>query len=64
MASLLSLSAILLYFNNNQSLFKRGENSFTSGNVKEILFDGNLKILRGKVNASMKQRTYKVEVNN
>lgn len=62
MSSLISISSIVLFFHKNENLFKRGENSFTSGNVKEIIFDGRLKILRGTVDASMKDRSYKTEV--
>lgn len=62
MNSPISLLSILHYCNNNQNLFKRGEDSFQSGNVKEIAFDGKLKVIRGKVVVSMKRRTYSVEV--
>lgn len=62
MNCLLKFSAINLYFINNHSLLERGENSYMSKNVLRVDFDPQLLIIRGKVSASMKARTYDVEV--
>ncbi|XP_057660735.1 uncharacterized protein LOC130896571 [Diorhabda carinulata] len=48
----------------NIAQLQRGENSYSSGNVKKMIFDPAVSpaLLRGEVTASMKNRTYNVEV--
>lgn len=51
-------------FKDNEKQLERGENSYTSGNVKTMNFLGNLHpaVIKGKVQASMKSKLYDVEV--
>lgn len=60
--ALISLSTIAIYFSDQISILRKGENAGDSGHIKEINFDGSVQMLKGKILASMKNRTYDVEV--
>ncbi|KAK5643912.1 hypothetical protein RI129_007757 [Pyrocoelia pectoralis] len=51
-----------MHFFEDKKLITKGENSFNSGHVRQAQFDKELGILRAEVLASMKKKTYKVEV--
>ena len=52
-------------FKNDEQQLRRGENSYTSNHVKKMNFYGDVNpaVIRGEVHASMKKKTYAVEVN-
>lgn len=60
--ALIDISTIMELFSDEIALVKRAENSLNSGHTTQILFDGSLGIIKGKVLASMKNKTYNVEV--
>lgn len=55
------MSAIFTYFE-EKKLIEKGENSVSSGYVHRMLYDNELLVVRGEVQASMKRKTYAVEV--
>ncbi|KAK5648177.1 hypothetical protein RI129_003069 [Pyrocoelia pectoralis] len=61
--ALINLSVIVEVFSDEISVFKKGENCLESGHVLEVQFDGSLKMIRGRVLASMKKKSYQVEIN-
>ncbi|KAK4885445.1 hypothetical protein RN001_001716 [Aquatica leii] len=61
--ALINLSIIVELFSEEINVFKKGENCLESGNVIDVQFDGTLKIIRGRVLASMKKKSYQVEIN-
>ncbi|KAG5865772.1 hypothetical protein JTB14_004149 [Gonioctena quinquepunctata] len=52
------------FFKDAINQLERGENAYKRGNVKSMVFDREVKpkILKGTVSASMKKRTYSIEV--
>lgn len=58
----LKLSNINEFFSNDNKVIKKGENALESNHVKKMLFDADLMVIRGEIHASMKDRTYNVEV--
>ena len=58
----LSFFAIASLFSGNENFIKRGENAVRSGHVVEFSFDAEVGRLCGRVEASMKNTTYIVEV--
>ncbi|XP_018573228.1 uncharacterized protein LOC108912481 [Anoplophora glabripennis] len=56
--------AIAKLFKNDEKQLRRGENAYTSGHVKKMFFHREVQpaIIKGSVQASMKKRTYTVEV--
>lgn len=58
----ITFSGINRYFLRNQNVLDKGENSYTSRNVKGIIFDAKLMQIREEVSASMKRKSYKVYV--
>lgn len=58
----IKLSAIVHYFKDEEKLISRGENAVESGHVENMIFDSEIRILKGSVHASMRDKTYKVEV--
>ncbi|KAK4885744.1 hypothetical protein RN001_002015 [Aquatica leii] len=60
--ALINLSAIAELFSDEISVLKKGENSVESGNLIEVNFDGTLSCIKAKVLASMKKRSYHVEI--
>lgn len=58
----IKLSAIMHFFKDEEKLVSRGENACESGHVENMVFDADLKILKGLIHASMRDKTYKVEV--
>ncbi|KAK4882466.1 hypothetical protein RN001_005785 [Aquatica leii] len=61
---ILSVTMIANYFKDNLSLLHRGENSYSSGNVNKTVYEPNMQppLLKGEVKASVKNRTYNVEM--
>ncbi|KAI4455404.1 hypothetical protein MML48_9g00009794 [Holotrichia oblita] len=55
---------VAAFFREEISQLQRGENSYESGHVRNMTYDPNFKpaILRGDVLASMKNKSYKVEI--
>ncbi|KAF5293941.1 hypothetical protein FQR65_LT20047 [Abscondita terminalis] len=60
---IIKLSAIIAFFKDDEKLISRGENALDSGHVKNSMFDASLRIAKGSVLASMRDKEYKVEVN-
>lgn len=60
---LIKISAIMCFFKDEQKLVSKGENAVESGHVKSMVFDADLRLLKGVVHASMRDREYNVEVN-
>jgi len=60
--AVVSMYAIANFFEGELKLIGRGENATESNHVKEVVFDGTLGIVRGKVQASMKNNAYNVQV--
>lgn len=58
----LKFSSINEFFANDNKMIKRGENAVESNHVLQMQFDAELMILKGKVQASMKDKTYNVNV--
>uniref|UniRef100_A0A6P7GYG1 Uncharacterized protein LOC114342225 n=1 Tax=Diabrotica virgifera virgifera TaxID=50390 RepID=A0A6P7GYG1_DIAVI len=58
----IKLSSIISFFKGEEKLISRGENAVESGHVTKVGCDGKLRILRGLVHASMRDRQYKVEI--
>lgn len=59
---LIKLSVIMELFKEEPKLVSRAENAVESGHVSSFTFDNSLKIIRGKIHASMKDKLYQVEV--
>ena len=57
-----SVYSIANFFEGELKLLKRGENSVSSGHVLSTDYDGTLGILKGKVAASMRDKSYNVQV--
>lgn len=57
----LTISSIISYFEDKRIL-SRGENAYISGHVKNVIYDNSLQIVRGSIEASMKNKNYKIEV--
>lgn len=55
-------SALCVFFCEEPSLVERGENAVKSNHVMQISYDDDLKCFTGVVQASMKNRSYAVEV--
>lgn len=58
---LLPMSSIFVYFD-DKKLIEKGENSIKSGFIHNMMYDDDVKIIRGNVHVSMKRKLYKVEV--
>ncbi|KAF5283526.1 hypothetical protein FQR65_LT13847 [Abscondita terminalis] len=60
----ISFTMVAVFFKDAINQLQRGENSYKSGYVKNMLFNKEVKpaLLKGTVNASMKKNTYSVEV--
>ncbi|KAK5648113.1 hypothetical protein RI129_003005 [Pyrocoelia pectoralis] len=59
---ILKLSSINGFFENDNTIIKRGENALESNHIKFMQFDADLMIIRGDVYASMKDKTYRNEI--
>lgn len=66
MARIVSFCIIAEFFKDNMKQLQRGENSYNSGHVKSLIFDSKVSpaLLKGRVQASMKNKTYQVDVCN
>lgn len=55
---------IARHFKENEKQLERGENAYTSGHIKAMYFNPEVvpAHLQGEVHASMKKRTYNVQV--
>lgn len=64
MARIISFCMIAEFFKDNMKQLSKGENAYNSGYVKNMIFDPEVSpaVLRGSVQASMKNKLYKVEV--
>lgn len=64
MSKTISFCIIAEFFKENMKQLQRGENAYNSGHVKSMVFDGAVSptLLKGRVQASMKDRKYEVEV--
>lgn len=58
----LKISNIYEFLENDNKIIKKGENALESDHVKSMQFDAEIMIVRGEIHASMKDKTYKVEV--
>jgi len=58
----LKLSSIVEFFDNDNKIIKKGENALESNHVKKMQFDADFMTIRGEIHASMKEKTYNVEV--
>ncbi|KAK4885556.1 hypothetical protein RN001_001827 [Aquatica leii] len=58
----LSVASIVSYFEATR-LISKGENSYCSGHVQKPVFDASLGIIAAEVLASMRNKSYKVELN-
>ncbi|XP_072399541.1 uncharacterized protein [Diabrotica undecimpunctata] len=58
----LKISSITEFFSNDNKIIQKGENALESNHVKKMLFDPDLLIIKGEVFASMKDKTYNVEI--
>lgn len=61
---IVSFAAIAELFANDQQQLKRGENALQSGHIRSMTINSEIEpiLLKGEVFASMKKKTYKVEV--
>lgn len=59
-----SMSIILSFFKDNVKQMERGENAYESGHVVDFHINPEIQpaLLKGKVEASMKDKKYDVEV--
>lgn len=53
---------IATLFASDMKLIKRGENALRSGHLQEFMYDAGSGVAKGTIHASMKDKTYKVEV--
>ena len=58
----LRLSSINEFFTNDNKIIKNGENALESNHVKKMQFEASFMIIKGEIYASMKDKTYNVEV--
>lgn len=58
----LKLSSINEFFENDNKIIKKGENALESNHVKNMKFHPDLMLVRGECLASMKDKTYNIEV--
>lgn len=58
----IKMSTISSFFSEEPRTLRRGENAVESNHVKNMLFDGDLLVIRGEVWASQRTKFYKVEV--
>lgn len=66
MASIIKVFAIAAFFKDGAKQLQRGENAYNSGHVKKMMFSSEVQpaIIKGEVQASMKNKAYAVEVFN
>ena len=60
--ALISISSIVAFFEGEAKLTHRGENAFDSKRVMSFLFDKESGHISATVQASMRDRTYQVQV--
>jgi hypothetical protein len=60
--AVISIGSIVSFFSGEEKLIIRGENAVQSNHVMYFLFDSTTGIMKGKVQASMKDKSYAVEV--
>jgi hypothetical protein len=60
--AVIGLCSIINFFDGENKLIQRGENSVDSKHILSASFDGTLGIVTGKVQASMRNKSYKVQV--
>lgn len=58
----LKLSSINAFLENDNKVFKKGENALESNHVKKMEFDSDFLTIRGEILASMKNKSYKVSI--
>lgn len=58
----IKLSEIMRLFRDEEKLVSKGENAVESGHVRKMLFDSELRMIKGTIQASMRDRDYQVEV--
>lgn len=58
----IKITDIIKFFKDEEKLIRKGENAVESGHISNMTFDGDLKIVKGKVHASMRDRQYNVQV--
>lgn len=59
---IIKISSIVDFFEDEKKMVTRGENALESNHVKMMQFDADLMIIMGEIHASMKDKTYKVQV--
>lgn len=59
---IIKLGEIVKFFKDEEKLISRGENALESGHTVSMIYDRELQAIKGKINASMKDRCYDVEV--
>ena len=57
-----SVSAIAAFFSGEEKLIKKGENALKSGRLSSFAYDASAGSINAVVQASMKDKTYKVRV--
>jgi hypothetical protein len=55
--AVISISAIVSFFSGEEKSIIRGENAVKSNHVMSFLFDSSIGILKGKLQASMKDKS-------
>ena len=60
--SVISIGALLSFFEGEEKLIARGENAMKSNHIVSFLFDDRTGMMTGDVQASMRNKSYKVEV--
>ncbi|KAF5275329.1 hypothetical protein FQR65_LT16726 [Abscondita terminalis] len=58
----LKVSSLNAYFKDELKLVEKGENAMESGHVLNMVYDATLRVVKGSVHASMKDKIYKVEI--
>jgi len=60
--SVVSLSYIVSFFENELKLISRGENAVKSGRVEQFLCEGSVEVICGKIRSSLTDVVYAVTV--
>lgn len=60
--AVISIHSIAVFFADENKLIARGENAVQSNHVVTFAYDGLGKTLSGKIQASMKDKAYEVQV--
>ena len=64
MTSIVSVSSIAVFFGDEAQLIEKGENSLSSSRLEKFSYSPETHHILAKVRASMKDKSYSVEVSN